>query len=109
WDLQAERLRERVHRVYERSPFYRRQFDQYGINVADIRTLDDVQRLPFTVQGDLRDNYPFGMLAVPREQIVRVQASSGTRGKLTVVAYTQHDIEVWAEVCARSLAMGGAR
>lgn len=105
--LQGDRLREVVHRVYERSPFYRQHFDTHSVNMDEIRSLDDLQRLPFTVKGDLRDNYPFGMLAVPREAVVRVQASSGTRGKLTVVSYTRHDIEVWAEVCARSLALGG--
>lgn len=107
--LQSERLRELVHRAYERSPFYRHQFDRFGVEVDAIRSLDDLPNLPFTVKGDLRDHYPFGMLAVPRSDIVRVQASSGTRGKLTVVAYTRGDIDVWAEVCARSLALGGTR
>jgi phenylacetate-CoA ligase len=108
-DLQEQRLRELVGRVYDRSPFYRQHFDRYGVNPAGIRSLDDLQSLPFTVKGDLGDNYPFGMLAVPRDEIVRVQASSGTRGKLSVVSYTRHDINVWAEVCARSLALGGTR
>ena len=107
--LQGERLRALAGYVYERSPFYRSRFDEYGVRPESIRGLGDLDRLPFTVKGDLRDNYPFGMLAVPREEVVRVQASSGTRGKLTVVAYTRDDIETWAEVCARSLALGGAR
>jgi phenylacetate-CoA ligase len=107
--LQSQRLTALARRVYEHAPFYRGRFDQYGIHPDDIHSIDDLTRLPFTVKGDLRDTYPFGMLAVPREQIVRVQASSGTRGKLTVVAYTQADVELWAEVCARSLALGGTR
>jgi phenylacetate-CoA ligase len=107
--LQDDRLREVTRRVYDRSPFYRQHFDRYGVDVEQVRSLDDLERLPFTVKGDFRENYPFGMLAVPREDLVRVQASSGTRGKLTVVGYTKHDIEVWSEVCARSLALGGTR
>lgn len=108
-DLQARRLVELVQRCYERAPFYRRQLDEYDVRPASIQSLDDLVRLPFTVKGDLRENYPFGMLAVPREEVVRVQASSGTRGKLTVAGYSRADIEVWAEVCARSLALGGTR
>src|SRR6187551_3249675 len=82
--LQSERLCALVRRVYERAPFYRRHFDEHGVHPDDIRSLDDLTWLPFTRKQDLRDEYPFGMLAVPREQVVRVQASSGTRGKLTV-------------------------
>ncbi|HYI14943.1 MAG TPA: AMP-binding protein, partial [Thermomicrobiales bacterium] len=107
--LQGERLRAIAGYVYERSPFYRARFDEYGVRPGDIQNLDDLGRLPFTVKGDLRDQYPFGMLAVPREEVVRVQASSGTRGKLTVVSYTRNDVETWAEVCARALALGGTR
>jgi phenylacetate-CoA ligase len=107
--LQGERLRAITGYVYERSPFYRARFDEYGVRPDDIRDLGDLGRLPFTVKGDLRDQYPFGMLCVPRSEVGRVQASSGTRGKLTVVSYTQRDIEIWAEVCARSLALGGTR
>jgi phenylacetate-CoA ligase len=108
-ELQGRRLAELVQRVAVHSPFYRHQFHQYGIVPETIQSVDDITRLPFTVKGDLRDNYPFGLLAVPREAVVRVQASSGTRGKLTVVSYTQEDIAIWAEVCARSLAAGGTR
>jgi phenylacetate-CoA ligase len=108
-ELQARRLVDLVQRVYERSPFYRRQLDEYDVDPASIQSLDDLTRLPFTVKGDLREHYPFGMLAVPREEVVRVQASSGTRGKLTVVSYSRADVELWAEVCARSLALGGTR
>src|SRR5687768_16219464 len=107
--LQGERLRALVGYVYARSPFYRARFDEYGIAPESVRDLGDLERLPFTVKGDLRDQYPFGMLAVPREEVVRVQASSGTRCKLTVVSYTRRDIETWAEVCARALALGGTR
>jgi phenylacetate-CoA ligase len=107
--LQGERLQQLIFRVRDQSPFYRRHFQQYGVDAENIRSVDDLTNLPFTVKGDLRDNYPFGMLAVPREEVVRVQASSGTRGKLTVVAYTKRDIDIWAEVCARSLALGGTR
>lgn len=107
--LQQERLRAAVRHAYDGSTFYKRQLDTYSVDPDTISTLDDLQRLPFTVKGDLRQSYPFGMLAVPREQVARVQASSGTRGKLTVVAYTAKDIETWAEVCARSLALGGSR
>jgi len=107
--LQGERLRALAGYVYERSPFYRARFDEYGVAPDSIRDLGDLGNLPFTVKGDLRDHYPFGMLAVPREEVVRVQASSGTRGKLTVVGYTQRDVETWAEVCARALALGGTK
>jgi phenylacetate-CoA ligase len=107
--LQLERLRAVTRRVYERVPFYRARFDAAGIVPDAVRSLDDLRQLPFTVKQDLRDNYPFGLLAVPREECVRVQASSGTRGKLTVVAYTRADVETWAEVCARSVALGGGR
>lgn len=107
--LQSERLASTVRWSYDRSPFYERRFDEYGIDPRSIQSIDDLSRLPFTVRGDLRDTYPFGMLAVPRQQLARVQASSGTRGQLTISAYTSRDIETWAEVCARSLALAGAR
>lgn len=107
--LQGERLRAITSYVFERSPFYHARFDQYGVSPGDIHDLGDLSKLPFTVKGDLRDQYPFGMLCVPRSDVVRVQASSGTRGKLTVVSYTSRDIDIWAEVCARSLALGGTR
>ena len=107
--LQLERLRAVTRRVYERVPLYRARFDDVGVAPDDIQSLDDLTRLPFTRKQDLRDSYPFGLLAVPREECARVQASSGTRGKLTVVAYTRADIEVWAETCARSIALAGGR
>ncbi len=107
--LQSERLRSTVRWAYDRSLFYKRRLDEYGVDPRSIQSVDDLAGLPFTVKGDFREHYPFGMLAVPREQLARVQASSGTWGTLTVVAYTKRDIATWAEVCARSLALAGAR
>lgn len=105
--LQGERLRDRVAYVAARVPFYRERFKAHGIAPDGIRTLDDLPRLPFTTKADLRDNYPFGLFAVPQNDVARIHASSGTRGKLTVVGYTKNDLGVWAEVCARALALGG--
>ncbi len=107
--LQTERLRDRVRYVAECVPFYRERFAAHGIAPDDIRSLDDLARLPFTTKSDLRDNYPFGLFAVPQAEIARVHASSGTKGKLTVVGYTKGDLAIWAEVCARALALGGAQ
>ncbi|MDI3340469.1 MAG: phenylacetate--CoA ligase [Sphaerobacter sp.] len=107
--LQAERLRGIVAYTYEHVPFYREAFDAAGVRPADIRSVDDLPRLPFTRKSDLREHYPFGLLAVPRDRLVRIHASSGTTGKPTVVAYTQRDIDLFAEVVARSLAAAGAR
>ncbi|MFQ5594027.1 MAG: phenylacetate--CoA ligase family protein [Anaerolineae bacterium] len=101
--LQLERLQTVVGRVYETSLFYKQAFDDKGVRPGDIQSLDDLSKLPFTNKADLRDHYPFGMFVVPHEQIVRIHASSGTTGKLTVVGYTQHDMDVWAEVMARTL------
>jgi len=107
--LQLGRLQAVVRRVHEQVPFYRQAFDRAGVGPGQIRTLDDLRRLPSTRKTDLRDHYPFGLFAVPREQIVRLHASSGTTGKPTVVGYTRGDIAVWAEVCARCLAASGGR
>ena len=107
-ELQVERLKNTLDRVYDNVPFYRRAMDQKGIKPADIKSLDDVRKLPFTVKQDLRDNYPFGLFAVPLEDVVRVHASSGTTGKPTVVGYTHNDINPWAGLMARSLTMAGA-
>ncbi|NLI81667.1 MAG: phenylacetate--CoA ligase [Deltaproteobacteria bacterium] len=106
--IQLRRLRATVERVNATVPFYREKFRQAGIVPADIKSLKDLQRLPFTTKADLRDNYPFGMFAVPMDNVVRIHASSGTTGKPTVVGYTARDIEMWAELMARSLAAGGA-
>ncbi len=106
--LQLKRLIAMAKRVYARVPFYKKTFDKAGIKPSDIKSLKDLQRLPFTNKIDLRDNYPFGLFAVPMEQVVRIHASSGTTGKPTVVGYTRRDINTWAELMARSLAAAGA-
>lgn len=107
-DLQGARLRELVAYVHSRVPMYRDRLDALGLSPADIRSIDDIVRLPITRKHDLRDHYPFGLLAVPREQVRRVHASSGTTGKATVVAYTANDLDLFARVNARALAMAGA-
>ena len=107
--LQLGRLRETLHALHERVPHYRRAFDAAGVHPDDLASLDDLARFPFTTKDDLRANYPFGMFAVPREDVVRVHASSGTTGKPTVVGYTQRDVDTWAELMARSLAAAGVR
>lgn len=106
--LQSERLVKTVKRVYENIPFYKDKFDSLGIKPGDIRGIEDITKLPFTVKTDLRDNYPFGLFAVPQSELVRIHASSGTTGKQTVVGYTAKDIEVWAECAARSIAAAGS-
>lgn len=107
-EIQSERLRNIVKSCYENVPLYKRRFDEIGLKPEDIKSIDDIVKLPFTYKTDLRDTYPFGMLAVPREDIYRVHASSGTTGKQTVVAYTKNDVDVWATCAARSIvACGG--
>lgn len=106
-ELQSRRLREMVRRCYEKIPFYRFKLDEAGIGPEDITSIDDLSKLPFTTKNDLRDNYPFGLFAVPKEELVRVHASSGTTGKPTVVGYNQHDIEIWSDGTARALAAAG--
>jgi phenylacetate-CoA ligase len=106
--LQLKRLVATAKRVYAKVPFYKKTFDEAGIKPSDIKSLKDLRRLPFTNKVDLRDNYPFGLFAVPMEQVVRIHASSGTTGKPTVVGYTRRDINTWAELMARSLAAAGA-
>ena len=105
--LQLRRLRDLCSRVYANVPFYRKRFEETGITPADIKSLADVKLLPFTEKQDLRNYYPFGLFAVPRDNIVRLHASSGTTGKAVVVGYTQRDLDTWAEVAARSLAAAG--
>jgi len=107
--LQLQRLRATLERVYDRVPHYRRAFDDAGVRPDDLVALEDLARFPFTAKEDLRQNYPFGMFAVPREQVSRVHASSGTTGKPTVVGYTAQDVETWAEVMARSIFAAGGR
>jgi phenylacetate-CoA ligase len=107
--LQLDRLRETLTRAHEHVPHYRRAFADAGVTPDDLHTLADLARFPFTAKGDLRANYPFGMFAVPREDVARVHASSGTTGRPTVVGYTQSDLDTWADVMARSIrAAGGA-
>lgn len=105
--LQGERLKATVKRVYDNVPFYKKSFDEKGIAPDDIKGIEDLPKLPFTLKQDLRDNYPYGMFACPMDDIVRIHASSGTTGKQTVVGYTANDIGVWAEVMARTLAGAG--
>ena len=105
--LQCYRLIRMVRRVYENVPFYRKKLDEMGIQPGDIRTLDDLRRLPFTYKQDLRDNYPYGLFAVPRAQLARIHASSGTTGKQTVVGYTHNDLKIWGEITARALCAAG--
>ncbi len=105
--LQSERLVKQVKNVYENVEFYRRKMDELGVEPGDIRGIEDIHKLPFTTKEDLRDNYPFGLLAVPQEKIARVQGTSGTTGKLTLASYTQNDVDVWGECVARGLTMAG--
>ncbi|HEY2864385.1 MAG TPA: phenylacetate--CoA ligase PaaK [Casimicrobiaceae bacterium] len=107
--LQLERLRWSLAHAYEHVAHYRKAFDAAGVHPRDCRSLDDLSRFPFTVKTDLRDNYPFGMFAVPREQVVRIHASSGTTGKPTVVGYTRDDVDTWANLMARSIRAAGGR
>lgn len=101
--LQGERLRETVERVYKNVPYYAEKMKRAGVTPGDIKGVEDLKKLPFTYKTDLRDNYPFGTFAVPMDQVVRVHASSGTTGKMTVVGYTQRDIDTWSECMARCL------
>ncbi len=105
--LKLERLRSTVDRLYEKVPFYRDKLDQAGFKPGDLKSLEDLRSLPFTDKDDLRDNYPFGLFAVPMREIVRIHASSGTTGKSTVVGYTAEDIDVWADLVARTIVAAG--
>jgi phenylacetate-CoA ligase len=107
--LQLARLQDTVRRAYDHVPHYRRALDEAEVRPDEIRELTDLARLPFTTKADLRANYPFGMFAVPRQDVVRVHASSGTTGRPTVVGYTQADIEIWSDVVARSIRAAGGR
>ncbi|MCP4007992.1 MAG: phenylacetate--CoA ligase, partial [Proteobacteria bacterium] len=107
--LQLERMKWSLSHAYENVPFYKAGFDAQGVHPDDLNKLEDLAKFPFTLKKDLRDNYPFGMFAVPREQVVRVHASSGTTGKPTVVGYTKNDIDMWADMMARSIRAAGGR
>jgi phenylacetate-CoA ligase len=108
-DLQLARLRATLAHAYAHVPHYRKKFDEAGVRPEDCRTLADLARFPFSTKADLRDTYPFGMFAVPMDQVRRVHASSGTTGRPTVVGYTEHDLDVWAAVVARSIRAAGGR
>ena len=105
--LQLERLRAGVDRLAKTVPFYKNKLSEAGVTADSIRSLEDLERLPFTTKGDLRDNYPYGLVAVPMKDIIRVHASSGTTGKPTVVAYTRNDVNLWSDLMARTLAAAG--
>ena len=107
--LQLQRLKDTLKRVYQHVAHYRKAFDAAGVHPDDLRSLQDLAKFPFTTKQDLRANYPFGMFAVPREQVLRIHASSGTTGKPTVVGYTRNDIDNWADLVARSIRAGGGR
>lgn len=106
--IQLERLKDTVKRVYEHVPAYRAKMDAAGVKPEDVKSLGDVKNLPFTTKQDMRDNYPYGLFAVPRKELRRIHASSGTTGKPTVVGYTNTDLEVWKECVARLAVAGGA-
>ncbi len=106
--IQLRRLQNTLQRVYATVPFYKKRFDEVGFKPSDLKTLEDLRRVPFTTKQDLRDNYPYGLFAVPMENVVRIHASSGTTGKPTVVGYTARDIQTWATLMARSLSAAGA-
>lgn len=105
--LQSERLCGMIKRVYENVPMYKERFDSLGLKPEDIKGIHDIEKLPFTEKQDLRDNYPYGLFAVPMDEIVRLHASSGTTGKQTVVGYTANDMKLWGEVMARTIGAGG--
>lgn len=105
--LQEEKLKKQVKHVYEHVPYYRDLMDKKGVKPEDIKTLDDIQKLPFISKYDLRETYPYGMLAVPLKDCVRIQSTSGTTGKRVIAYYTQHDIDLWEDCCARALVAAG--
>jgi len=106
-ELQSKRLRAVVKKVYENNAFYKKKFDAMGLKPGDIKGIEDLRKLPFTEKSDFKDNYPYGLLSVPRNEIVRMHASSGTTGKPTVVFYTKNDVKTWAKMFARCLDMAG--
>ncbi len=108
-DLQLQRLRSTLRHSFDDSPVYRRKFEKHGVHPDDLGSLDDLAKFPFTTKQDLRDNYPFGMFAVPMDQVIRIHASSGTTGKPTVVGYTRGDIDIWSDVVARSIRAAGGQ
>jgi phenylacetate-CoA ligase len=107
--LQLSRLKTQLELAYAKVPHVRAKFDAAGVTPDKLKSLDDIRRFPFTTKADMRDTYPFGLFAVPREQVVRLHASSGTTGKATVVGYTRGDIDLWTNLMARCIACAGAR
>lgn len=107
--LQLDRLKSVVRRVYRKVPFYRNRLQEMGFKPTDVKELSDSQKLPFTVKDDLRDNYPYGLFAVPLEKMVRIHASSGTTGRPTVVGYTRKDLRTWSELVARVVVQAGVK
>ena len=107
-EIQLARLKETVQQNWDKVPAYRKKMEEAGIRPEHIQSLKDLSKLPFVTKQDLRDNYPFGMFAVPKEKLVRVHASSGTTGKPTVVGYTKRDLKMWSECVSRIACMGGA-
>jgi phenylacetate-CoA ligase len=107
--LQSTRLRDTLHKTFQHVPFYRQKLTNIKITPSDIQTVQDIHKLPFTTKKDLRENYPFGLFAIPRSQITRLHASSGTSGKPTVVAYSQEDINMWSDIAARAISMAGGK
>lgn len=108
-ELQTERLIKQVGRVYDNVELYRNRMDAAGVKPSDIKSLDDITKLPFTCKQDLRDTYPYGMFAVSLDEVVRLHASSGTTGKQIVVGYTRNDLDMWDDICARQLVAAGDR
>ncbi|HWW30915.1 MAG TPA: hypothetical protein VNY80_12920, partial [Steroidobacteraceae bacterium] len=107
--LQLERLKATLQHAYANNPNYRRKFDSCNVHPSEVRTLGDLARFPFTTKADLRDAYPFGFFSVPKEQVARIHASSGTTGKPTVVGYTRSDLDTWGSLVARSIRAAGGR
>jgi len=108
-DILSDRLVKLADYVYSRSPLYKKKFDAMGLLPSDIKTIDDIQKLPFTTKDDMRDSYPFGLFSVPREELLEIHVSSGTTGNPTLVGYTKEDLKLWSEVMARSFACAGAK
>lgn len=105
--IQSQKLTKLVNRVYANSPFYKKKFDSAGLEPGDIRSIEDIVKIPFTTKEELRENYPFGMLAIPKSEVARVQGTSGTTGKLTLSSYSKRDVEMWGDCVARCLTMAG--
>ena len=108
-ELQLALFQQQVKRVYENVPFYKKKFDEAGFHPDDLKTLDDISKIPFTTKADLREAYPFGLFAVPDDEIIEIHSTSGTTGTPVVSGYTQKDIDIWGECTARAIAMAGWR